>query len=95
MRSVQYRIVVCWLLLGCLGMTGVSHAVTPTAEQLQRMQQLSDDDLGRLEQVIKDRQQITNAADPAMEASLQPVVLPRDPYAGDSEAADVGLKPFV
>jgi len=64
----------------------------PSPEQMQLLQQMSGDDLVQLEQLVKDRQLIAPPS-PKARSLIQPVVLPRDPYA-ENDAIDVKLKPF-
>jgi len=70
-----------------------AHAVTPTAAQLQMLQQMSSEDLSRLEQVVKG-QQSASTVSPEEKLPVQPVVTPRDPYPADAKQKDQSLKPF-
>ena len=74
-------------------------AATPTAAQLQMLQQMSSSDLSRLEQAIKGVQQPASTVNPEQQQPAQPVVTPRDPYADDNKVDDKqkddgSLKPF-
>jgi len=94
MKSVQRWAIVSWLFLGGWVFAGTSFAAMPTAGQLQLLQQMSDDDLVRLEQVVKDRR-TTPGENPLAESTVQvPVVSPRDPYVAVGDGSDAALKPF-
>ena len=71
----------------------LSLAATPTAEQLQMLQQLSPADLVRLEQSVKDvGQSVPAKAEPATVSP--PVVIPRDPYQDASHQDSTKVRPF-
>ncbi len=67
-------------------------AAVPSAAQIELLQQLSADDLARLEQVVKDKQTVIPV--PAVPDPVNvPAVVPRDPYS-KKETLTSGLKPF-